>query len=160
MRKTSLALLGVTLLVLMVAMAFLIGAFKGYSQEKDQVESTQWADAGKYSAAANAFNERLSGSFSGFLARLMGITEVKGTSDGFFREREHEIDRAYRYYEEDTRVAKKADNNLSLWQIALIGFVLYKIFGRDSRTGKKRGCGPLGWIFGTWGFSKFFGWRK
>lgn len=63
-------------------------------------------------------------------------------------------------YEEDAQVAKdNKGDGLSLFQIALIGFILYKIFGKK-RNGKKSGCGPLGWIFGTWGLSRFFGWRK
>ncbi len=86
-------------------------------------------------------------------------TITKDPLDGFFRERELDIDKARRY-EEDIRDAKDGRNRLSMWQIILIGFILYKIFGRNRHTGKKRGCGPLGWIFGTWGLSKFFGFRK
>lgn len=64
-----------------------------------------------------------------------------------------------RQYDQDAQQAAEGKGGgLSLFQIALIGFVLYKIFGKK-RAGKK-GCGPLGWIFGTWGLSKFFGWRK
>jgi len=69
---------------------------------------------------------------------------------------EHEA----REYETDVREAQEGSGrNLSLFQIALIGFILFKIFGRK-KNGGKNGCGPLGWIFGTWGLSKFFGWRK
>lgn len=65
-------------------------------------------------------------------------------------------------YDEDARYAEEDDEKgLSLFQIALIGFVLYKIFGRGKKNNKQgKGCGPLGWIFGAWGVSKFFGWRK
>lgn len=174
MRKASLSLLGMLLLILMVALALFIGAYKGYRQEKEQVESAlgsletvfasrvetgnnlltvarrhlpegdellssvtrdvqmltsqaplpqraeanlrlekdgrsllgalennpsvqadsrdlgyvtgllpqaleqsaQWADAGKYNEAAGAFNKRLSGTFSGFLARITGVSEA------------------------------------------------------------------------------------
>ena len=69
-----------------------------------------------------------------------------------------------RRYDEDARHAEnESEKDLSLFQIALIGFVLYKIFGRGNRKKNKnqrKGCGPLGWIFGAWGISKFFGWRK
>ncbi len=174
MRKTSLTLLGTVLLILMLALALFIGAFKGFRQDKSQVESAlgsleavftsrvetgnnlltvarrhlpegdammttlaqdvqtisgqaplpqraeanfrlekdarallnalenspsvqadsrdmgyvtgllpqaldqsaQWADAGKYNEAASAFNKRLNNSFSGILARLLGMTEA------------------------------------------------------------------------------------
>lgn len=39
-------------------------------------QSAQWADDGMYNEAAGAFNKRLNGSFSGFLARLLGMTEA------------------------------------------------------------------------------------
>lgn len=62
-------------------------------------------------------------------------------------------------YAKDAEVAYEGSGKgMSLFQIALIGFVLFKIFGR--RRSGRGGCGPLGWIFGTWGASKFFGWRK
>lgn len=62
-------------------------------------------------------------------------------------------------YAAQAKAAKEEDRGgLSLFQVALIGFVLYKIFGK--RRDGRRGCGPLGWIFGTWGVSKFFGWRR
>lgn len=69
-----------------------------------------------------------------------------------------------RRYDEDARCAEDdSEKGLSLFQIAIIGFVLYKIIGRGNRknnSNQRKGCGPLGWIFGTWGVSKFFGWRK
>lgn len=68
-----------------------------------------------------------------------------------------------RRYGEDAREAEEPNRGLSLFQIALIGFILYRIFGRKNRFNKsnqRKGCGPLGWIFGAWGVSKFFGWRK
>lgn len=37
-------------------------------------QSAQWADAGKYNEAAAAYNQRLNGSFSGWLARFFGAT--------------------------------------------------------------------------------------
>lgn len=39
-------------------------------------QSAQWADDGMYNEAAGAFNKRLNSSFSGFLARLLGMTEA------------------------------------------------------------------------------------
>ena len=69
-----------------------------------------------------------------------------------------------RRYDKDARDAgDDSEKGLSLFQIALIGFVLYKILGRGNRKNNKNrrnGCGPLGWIFGAWGISKFFGWRR
>ena len=84
-------------------------------------------------------------------------TRAPNPLDSFFREWERSSDNA-KQYEQNTR--DRGRSRLSLWQIALIGFILFKLFGRDRTTGRKRGCGPLGWIFGTWGISKFFGWRK
>ncbi|MGI6235376.1 MAG: TPM domain-containing protein [Christensenellales bacterium] len=70
-----------------------------------------------------------------------------------------EIEEQARQYGEDVKDAAREDEEgLSLFQIALIGFILYKIFGKK-RNGRG-GYGPLSWIFGTWGLSKFFGWRK
>ena len=40
-------------------------------------QSAQWTDAGSYNQAAMAFNERLNGTFSGFLARLFGEAEAQ-----------------------------------------------------------------------------------
>ena len=77
--------------------------------------------------------------------------------DSFFREWDKSADDARRYEEE---TGDPGRGGLSVWQIALIGFILYKLFGTSRRTGKRRGCGPLGWIFGAWGISKFFGFRK
>ena len=78
--------------------------------------------------------------------------------DSIFADKK-EIEEQARQYGEDVKDAAKEDEKgLSLFQIALIGFILYKIFGKK-RNGRG-GCGPLSWIFGTWGLSKFFGWRK
>lgn len=107
--------------------------------------------------------ENASGKTIGGAAANEDVIRLPSTTsdplDGFFRERERAIDNARRY-EEESQDAQKGRSGLSLWQIALIGFVLYKIFGKNPRSGRKRGCGPLGWIFGTWGLSKFFGFRK
>ncbi|MDD4081109.1 MAG: hypothetical protein PHP02_06815, partial [Eubacteriales bacterium] len=40
-------------------------------------QSAQWTDAGSYNQAALAFNDRLNGTFAGFLARLLGETEAQ-----------------------------------------------------------------------------------
>lgn len=65
-----------------------------------------------------------------------------------------------RQNEKDVKDALRGrGGRISLFQIAVIGFILYKIFGKK-KDGSKKGCGPLGWIFGAWGLSKFFGWRK
>ena len=70
-----------------------------------------------------------------------------------------DLEEQARRYEDDVREAARPERGrLSLFQIALIGFILYKIFGKK-RKGRS-GCGPLSWIFGAWGLSKFFGWRK
>ncbi|HSK67985.1 MAG TPA: hypothetical protein VLA21_01855 [Candidatus Limnocylindria bacterium] len=39
-------------------------------------QSAQWADAAKYNEAAAAFNQRLTGTLAGRLARLLGISEA------------------------------------------------------------------------------------
>lgn len=55
--------------------------------------------------------------------------------------------------------AEREDRGLSWGSIIVIGLVLSMVFGKkDKRRGC--GCGPLGWIFGVFGLSKFFGWRK
>ena len=55
--------------------------------------------------------------------------------------------------------AEREDRGLSWGSIIVIGLVLSMVFGKkDTRRGC--GCGPLGWIFGVFGLSKFFGWRK
>jgi|LSQX01.2.fsa_nt_gb uncharacterized membrane protein YgcG len=123
-----------------------------------------------YSGALAAFTAQLAGQMQNASGKVIdasmlyaGAALVPSPSadplDGFFREPAQSMDHARRYQEE-TEEAQRGDRGLSIWQIALIGFVLFKIFGRNRRTGQKRGCGPLGWIFGTWGISKFFGWRK
>lgn len=78
--------------------------------------------------------------------------------DSIFADKDKAVEGA-RQYDQDAQQAQKGkQEGLSLFQIAIIGFVLFKIFGKK-QPGKK-GCGPLGWIFGTWGISKIFGWRK
>ena len=79
--------------------------------------------------------------------------------DGIFPDIGSSIKNADRY-QKDAENALDEDRNggLSLIQIAIIGFVLYKIFGNKRPGGG--GCGPLRWIFGTWGVSKIFGWRR
>ncbi len=67
-------------------------------------------------------------------------------------------DHARRYEADVYEAARPERGRLSLFQIALIGFILYKIFGKKRKG--RGGCGPLSWIFGTWGLAKFFGWRK
>lgn len=58
--------------------------------------------------------------------------------------------------------AERQDKGLGLGSIILIGLVLSSVFGgkkrREGRGGC--GCGPLGWIFGVFGVSKLFGWRR
>lgn len=123
-----------------------------------------------YSGALAAFMAQLAGQLqraSGQTLRTKSLYSSAALSpavtpnpiEGFFRQPAQSLDNAQRYQAE-TEEAQRGDKGLSLWQIALIGFILFRLFGRDRRTGRKRGCGPLGWIFGTWGVSKFFGWRK
>jgi|LSQX01.2.fsa_nt_gb hypothetical protein len=83
-----------------------------------------------------------------------------GTSwlDSIFEDSQRAEETATRYEEDAQAARENKGKGISLFQIALIGFILYKIFGKK-RNGRK-GCGPLGWIFGTWGLSRFFGWRK
>ena len=78
--------------------------------------------------------------------------------EGILADAENSIKNADRYTQESKQAEEGQGKGMSLFQIALIGFILYKIFGKK-KTGRK-GCGPLSWIFGTWGVSKFFGWRK
>lgn len=52
----------------------------------------------------------------------------------------------------------RRDRGMSIGSIVVIGFVLSAIFGKGKRKGC--GCGPLGWIFGVFGLSKLFGWRR
>ncbi len=40
-------------------------------------QSAQWADAGRYNEMSAAYNERLRGSFSGWLARFFGVGEAE-----------------------------------------------------------------------------------
>lgn len=57
------------------------------------------------------------------------------------------------------RQHEQEDRGLSIGSIIAIGFVLSMVFG--GKKGKRGcGCGPLGWIFGVFGLSKFFGWRR
>jgi uncharacterized membrane protein YgcG len=85
-------------------------------------------------------------------------TLVENLLDSFFSKPDTNKSNA-KLYEAQAKAAKQEDRGgLSFFQIALIGFVLYKIFG--GRKDGRKGCGPLGWIFGTWGVSKFFGWRR
>ncbi|NLX82214.1 MAG: TPM domain-containing protein, partial [Clostridiales bacterium] len=74
---------------------------------------------------------------------------------GDAKEREHQ---AWQYSEDARDAAEEDWHGLSLFQIAFIGFILYKIFGKKRKG--RIGCGPFSWIFGTWGLSKFFRWRK
>lgn len=60
---------------------------------------------------------------------------------------------------EDRERVKEKDKGMSWFSIIAIGLVLSAVFGnKEKRRGC--GCGPLGWIFGTFGISKLFGWRK
>ncbi|NLC33584.1 MAG: TPM domain-containing protein [Clostridiales bacterium] len=57
--------------------------------------------------------------------------------------------------------SQREEKSLSIGSIIIIGLVLSSIFGKNKRGRSKGcGCGPLGWIFGVFGLSKFFGWRK
>ena len=56
---------------------------------------------------------------------------------------------------------QREDKGLGIGSIIIIGLVLSSIFGKNKRGRRKGcGCGPLGWIFGIFGLSKFFGWRE
>lgn len=79
--------------------------------------------------------------------------------DGILEDRGRREVEAQEYAQDVQEAQEGSDRGLSLFQIALIGFILFKIFGRD-KTGRGKGCGPLGWIFGTWGVSKIFRWRR
>lgn len=79
--------------------------------------------------------------------------------DGILEDAQRSRDSAEQYAEDVQDAQRGGSRGLSLFQIALIGFVLYKIFGKK-RDGRKSGCGPLGWIFGTWGVSRIFRFRK
>ena len=55
--------------------------------------------------------------------------------------------------------AERQDRGLSWGSIIVIGFVLSAVFG-SKKDRRGCGCGPLGWILGVFGLSKFFGWRR
>lgn len=78
--------------------------------------------------------------------------------DSIFADADKASESARQYGEDAQQAQKGKREGLSLFQIAIIGFVLFKIFGKKQPGNK--GCGPLGWIFGTWGISKIFGWRR
>jgi uncharacterized membrane protein YgcG len=78
--------------------------------------------------------------------------------DSIFEDVKRSVENAVQYDNDAREAVEGQGKGISLFQIVLIGFILYKIFGKK-RNGRN-GCGPLGWIFGTWGLSKFFGWRK
>lgn len=86
-------------------------------------------------------------------------TGIGSWLDSIFVDPEESESYAQQYQQDAEMAYKGLPKGLSLFQIALIGYVLFRIFGR-TRDGRRKGCGPLGWIFGTWGASKFFGWRK
>lgn len=52
------------------------------------------------------------------------------------------------------------DRGMSIGSIIVIGLVLSSLFGKKRNGRGGCGCGPLGWIFGVFGLSKFFGWRR
>lgn len=57
--------------------------------------------------------------------------------------------------------SNREDKGLGLGSIIVIGLVLSSVFGKKKgRKGRRNGCGPLGWIFGVFGLSKLFGWRR
>ena len=78
--------------------------------------------------------------------------------EGILSDAENSVRNADRYVQETRQAEEGSGKGMSWFQIALIGFILYKVFGRK-KDGRK-GCGPFSWILGTWGVSKFFGWRK
>lgn len=55
---------------------------------------------------------------------------------------------------------ERENKGMSIGSIVLIGLVLSMLFGKKDGRRRGCGCGPLGWIFGVFGFSKLFGWRK
>lgn len=134
----------------------LASTFRGPYLNRDYDSALKSMMGGLVARMQNASGKRLDSSGL-FTSAQPEPTQAIDPMDSFFRQRERSADNARRY-EEDAQDAGRS--RLSLWQIALIGFILYKLFGKNRTTGKKRGCGPLGWIFGTWGVSKFFGWRK
>ncbi len=74
--------------------------------------------------------------------------------EDIFRVPSESAGRAERY-DEQTRPSEEPDGGFSLGfiPIVVIGYLLYSIFGRKKGRG---GCGPLGWILGTWGASRIF----
>ncbi len=78
--------------------------------------------------------------------------------EGILSDAENSVRNADRYVQETRQAEEGSGKGMSWFQIALIGFILYKVFGR--KRGGKKGCGPFSWILGTWGVSKIFGWRK
>lgn len=85
--------------------------------------------------------------------------EVTSWLDSVLEDAQRSRDNAVQYEEDVQDAARGGFKGLTLFQIALIGFVLYKIFGKK-RDGRKNGCGPLGWILGTWGVNRIFRSRK
>ncbi|MGI6690896.1 MAG: TPM domain-containing protein [Christensenellales bacterium] len=59
------------------------------------------------------------------------------------------------------RRSVEGDTGWNAGKVIFTGLVLYFLFGRKKgKRGARRGCGPLGWIIGLFGFTKIFGFRK
>lgn len=87
------------------------------------------------------------------------LEDITGWPDSVLEDAQRSRDSAVQYEEDVLDAEQGGFKGLSLFQIALIGFVLYKIFGKK-RDGRKNGCGPLGWILGTWGVNRIFRSRR
>lgn len=100
--------------------------------------------------------------YSGRTASEPSVTSAPSSPvswlEGILSDAENSVRNADRYVQESRQAEEGQGKGMSWFQIALIGFILYKIFGKK-RDGKQ-GCGPFSWILGTWGVSKIFGWRK
>ncbi|HSK67984.1 MAG TPA: hypothetical protein VLA21_01850 [Candidatus Limnocylindria bacterium] len=73
--------------------------------------------------------------------------------DSIFRVPSENAGNAERYQERTRQAEERGGDGLGFIPIIVIGYVLFRIFGRRAGRG---GCGPLGWIFGTWGASRIF----
>lgn len=64
-------------------------------------------------------------------------------------------------YDDIAKRSERGDSGVSIWRILIMVGIFFFLFGRRRSSAiQRRGCGPLGWIFGILGLAKMFGFRK